>query len=89
MYFDVIFPMQLSEFIKSVNFVSNLRKTEEKKGKDSWIKYYRSVDIDASQPGKEKAQGNLGALGSAPSGWDSKSGGSILAPWGPKQWVGA
>ena len=34
MYFDVIFPMQLSEFIKSVNFVSNLKKTEEKKRKN-------------------------------------------------------
>ena len=25
--FDVIFPMQLSEFIKSVNFGSNMKKT--------------------------------------------------------------
>ena len=33
-YFDVIFPMQLSEFIKSANFVSNLKKTEEKKRKN-------------------------------------------------------
>ena len=35
MYFDVIFPMQLSEFIKSVNFGSNLKKTAEKKLKNS------------------------------------------------------
>ena len=31
MYFDVIFPMQLSEFIKSVNFGSNLNKKLHKK----------------------------------------------------------
>ena len=29
MYFDVIFPMQLSEFIKSVNFGTNLLKVLE------------------------------------------------------------
>ena len=42
MYFDVIFPMQLSEFIKSVNFVSNLKKTEEKKRKN----YIFNLKID-------------------------------------------
>jgi len=42
MYFDVIFPMQWSEFIKSVNFVSNLKKTEEKKRKN----YIFNLKID-------------------------------------------
>ena len=35
MYFDVIFPMQLSESIKSVNFGSYLKKTAQKKRKNS------------------------------------------------------
>ena len=42
MYFDVIFPMQLSEFIKLANFVSNLKKTEEKKHKN----YIFNLKID-------------------------------------------
>ena len=49
MYFDVIFPMQLSEFIKSVNFVSNLKKNEEKKRKnyifDLKIDFFRWKNI--------------------------------------------
>ena len=40
--FDVIFPMQSSEFIKSANFVSNLKKTEEKKRKN----YIFNLKID-------------------------------------------
>ena len=37
MYFDVIFPMQLSEFIKLVNFGSNLKKICIKKPKNWYI----------------------------------------------------
>ena len=42
MYFGVVFPMQLSDHIKSVNFVSNLKKTEEKKRKN----YIFNLKID-------------------------------------------
>ena len=39
MDFSVIFPMQLSEFIKSVNFGSNLKKNYKKKPKNSYISH--------------------------------------------------
>ena len=49
MYFKLIFPMQLSEFIKSANFVSNLKKPEEKTRKNYIINikidFYRSKNI--------------------------------------------
>ena len=42
MYFNGIFPMQLSEFMRAVNFGSNMKKTEEKKRKN----YIFTLKID-------------------------------------------
>ena len=62
MYFNVIIPMQLSEFIRSVNFGSNMKKTAKKKRKNlilhlniDYFKWrniclmYNKVDSDRSE----------------------------------------